>query len=84
MLDAGVLEHPTLLIGIALQRARGMDQAAALPSDDDDFVYVEHQALRRSILQRLAKDGGLVGMPLIGWWSNLRGLENDLGQGPRA
>ncbi len=80
VLDAGVPGAPTLLIGIALQRARGMDQAAALASDDDDFSYVE-PVTPRSVLQRLAKDGGLVGMPLIGWWSNLRGLENDLGPG---
>ena len=78
-----------LVVGAGLQRARGMDASRAPePTSPDDFeVFVPAFDLEpegstdsgRGTLRRLATDGGLAGVHFVGWWSNLRTLEADLG-----
>lgn len=80
---------PMLVVGAGLQRARGMDVSRAPePEPSDDFAIgvpewgLDPDALAesgRGVLRRLATDGGLAGVHLVGWWSNLRTLEADLG-----
>lgn len=80
---------PVLVVGAGLQRARDMDASRAPePKPVDDFqVFVPDFGLDpdagvdsgRVVLRRLAAEGGLTGVHFVGWWSNLRTLEADLG-----
>ncbi|NCD18372.1 MAG: hypothetical protein EOL89_00045 [Actinobacteria bacterium] len=65
---------PMLVLGLGLQRAREMDVSDAV--DEDSF---EASPTARDQLRRLATEGALAGVHLIGWWSTLRALEADLG-----
>lgn len=82
-------EAPMLVAGLGMQRARDMEQThtATSSSSDNPFDIVVpdfsfgpgSEVSGRSILQKLARSGGVVGVQLIGWWSTLRTLEADLG-----
>ena len=70
--------EPILLVGLGLQRVRGMDVAA--DAQDDDFGFsMATQVTAREVLARAACDGAMAGVFFTGWWANLRTLESDLG-----
>lgn len=79
-----------LVVALGLQRVRGMDIAAPDQIIDDDpyaLPSFDEPVTPRAVLRRLATEGALAGLPVIGWWPNLRSLENDLGpawEGVRA
>lgn len=75
-------DGPTLVLGVALQRARDMD---ALPASEtalaDDFTYdfsSAPPATGRTALAQIAREGALSGVYFVGSWSNLRAVESDL------
>ncbi|WP_194793304.1 FtsK/SpoIIIE domain-containing protein [Raineyella fluvialis] len=70
---------PLLVVGLGLQRARGMDQAPSTSGFDIDFGFDGDATTGRGVLRRLAREGALMGAHLLGWWSSLRALESDLG-----
>jgi len=74
--------RPTLVLGVALQRARDMDLAPiseTAPGDDYTFDYsVEAPTTGRTVLAQVAREGALNGVYLVGSWSNLRAVESDL------
>lgn len=71
---------PVLVVGLGLQRARAMDEAPAAPTGFDiDFGFGGTPTTGHGVLRRLAREGGLAGIHLLGWWSSLRSLESDLG-----
>lgn len=68
-----------LLVGLGLQRVRGMD-ATDSPGGDDEFGFsLDTPASARTVLARAASDGAMAGVYFAGWWANLRTLEADLG-----
>lgn len=75
-------QGPTLVLGVALQRARDMDLAPMSESaagDDFSFDYSsEPPTTGRTVLARIAREGALNGVYLVGSWSNLRAVESDL------
>lgn len=74
--------EPWLVVGVGLQRVRGM--ADRDPADDDDFGFSlggSDDNTPRGILSRTATEGALAGVHLVGWWPNLRALRTDVAQG---
>lgn len=80
---------PALVVGVGLQRARDMDVTiTAVPHLANEFeITVPGFSVDatssvdsgRAVLKRLATEGALSGIQFVGWWSNLRTLEADLG-----
>ena len=68
-----------LIVGLSLQRIRGMDVEETGDTDDElDFSFAA-AVTGRSVLQRLAREGGLTSSYLIGSWNGARTMEDDLG-----
>lgn len=74
-----------LVVGVGLQRAREMDARPSTPESDDfdfgGFGFESDDGTGRSVLRDLASSGALSSVYFVGWWSNLRSLEADLGIG---
>ena len=73
--------EPWLVIGIGLQRVRGM--AESDKADDDGFGFIlggQDDSTPRGILARTATEGALAGVHLVAWWPNLRALRTDIAQ----
>lgn len=73
--------EPWLVVGIGLQRVRGM--AESDKADDDGFGFIlggQADSTPRGILARTATEGALAGVHLVAWWPNLRALRTDLAQ----
>jgi len=69
-------DSKTLVLGIGWQRWSGLDDAHPIdPDDEDDF---ETFTLREA-LEGLARRGALHGVYLVGWWTTLGSLEEQLG-----
>lgn len=75
-----------LIMGVEMQRLRGMDTTAYTPDNDDgaddpdELTGLDYdQPTPRTGLTTLATDGALNGSYLIGWWTTLRSLETHLG-----
>ncbi len=74
--------EPWLVVGVGLQRVRGM--ADRDPAGDDGFGFSlggTDDNTPRGILSRTATEGALAGVHLLGWWPNLRALRTDIAQG---
>ncbi len=70
---------PTLVLGVALQRARDMELAPTADTDDYTFDYSSAPPTTgRSVLAQVAREGALNGVYLVASWSNLRAVESDL------
>ena len=67
---------PLLLVGLSVQRLRGMSEAS---ESGDEFSFVLDETSGRTVLQRAAQVGPNHGVFLIGAWTNLRNAESDLG-----
>lgn len=73
--------EPWLVVGIGLQRVRGM--AESDKADDDGFGFIlggQADSTPRGILARTATEGALAGVHLVAWWPNLRALRTDIAQ----
>ena len=79
-MDSGASGHD-LIVGLGLQRVRGMDEEVQ-GDDGNEDEYVPPGPSGRTALRRLAEEGAIHGMYLIGWWHNLRTLEVDLSYEP--
>ena len=74
--------EPWLVVGVGLQRVRGMDERA-VPEDGGfglTFGAVD-DGTPRSVLRDTATQGALAGVHLVAWWPNLRAARADLPQG---
>lgn len=72
--------EPWLVIGIGLQRVRGMDESSD-PDDGGGFHLVlgaTDDNTPRGILAKAATRGALAGVHLVSWWPNLRAVRADL------
>lgn len=74
--------EPWLVMGIGLQRVRGMDEGAPLSEDEFSFSFGSvDESTPRGILSKTAAQGALAGVHLVAWWPNLRAVRADLAQG---
>ena len=67
---------PTLVVGLGWQRWTGLDDARPVDPDDEDGY--ETFSLRE-VIEELAQRGALHGVHLVGWWTTLRSLQEQLG-----
>lgn len=78
-------EPRTLLIGLGLQRVRGLDDVPERDSDDDAFSFSLTSApTAREVIADIAVRGAVAGVGMVGWWSNLAGLEQTVGLAHRG
>ena len=74
--------EPWLVVGVGLQRVRGMDEGD--PPSDDGFTLTfgaVDESTPRGVLSKTATEGALAGVHLVAWWPNLRAVRADLAQG---
>lgn len=67
---------PTLVVGLGWQRWTGLDDARPVhPDNEDDYATFT----LREVIEELAQRGALHGVHLVGWWTTLRSLQEQLG-----
>lgn len=74
-------DHPTIVLGLAMQRIPGMDKTIAPPQDDFSFDFSAEPAADtgNGVIAKLTHSGGLQQMFFLGWWSALQGVTETLG-----
>lgn len=73
-----------LLIGLGLQRVRGLDDAPERDDDDAFSFGLASAPTARDVIADVAARGAVAGVGLVGWWSNVSGLEQTVGLAHRG
>lgn len=79
-------EHPTLVLGLGIQRIPGMSKTIVKSESDPDIEdfsldFSEDEPLNtgNSVIEKICHEGGLQKIFCIGWWSSLQGVSDTLG-----